>query len=145
MTVNGTGPPTEWYTFETYENNLDESSVPGAPTSIRGKLFFSFKLILTLLILIFFNFITISNGFAVKAGADSINVMWSPPKDTNILVRYYTISWGKGAPGGKTEKVDGKQRYFVIKNLGNFIYFWKLFLIFKVKTVLHRIAGYDLF
>lgn len=88
MTVNGTGPPTEWYTFETYENNLDESSVPGAPTSIR-----------------------------VKAGADSINVMWSPPKDTNILVRYYTISWGKGAPGGKTEKVDGKQRYFVIKNL----------------------------
>lgn len=88
MTVNGTGPPTEWHTLETYENDLDESTVPGAPTSIRAK-----------------------------ASSDSINVMWSPPKDTNIMVRYYTISWGKGAPGGKTEKVDGKQRYFVIKNL----------------------------
>lgn len=58
-----------------------------------------------------------------KAGSDSINVMWSPPKDTNILVRYYSISWGKGAPGGNAERVDGKQRYFVIKNLGICFYF----------------------
>lgn len=36
MTVNGTGPPTEWHTFETYESDLDESTAPGPPTAIRG-------------------------------------------------------------------------------------------------------------
>lgn len=27
MNVNGSGPPTEWYTVETYDNDLDETQV----------------------------------------------------------------------------------------------------------------------
>lgn len=29
MTVNGTGPFSDWSNIETYENDLDESQVPG--------------------------------------------------------------------------------------------------------------------
>lgn len=35
--VNGTGPPTEWIKIETYENDLDETKVPNAPSNLRGK------------------------------------------------------------------------------------------------------------
>jgi hypothetical protein len=37
LNVNGTGPPTEWYTIETYENDLDESQVPDMPSALKGK------------------------------------------------------------------------------------------------------------
>lgn len=40
QTVNGTGPPTEWYTVETYQNDLDESQVPGPPTNLKGIFIF---------------------------------------------------------------------------------------------------------
>lgn len=40
INVNGTGPPTEWISVETYENDLDESRVPDAPSPLQGK--FSF-------------------------------------------------------------------------------------------------------
>lgn len=36
MTVNGSGPMTEWLTAETFENDLDESQVPEPPSSLRG-------------------------------------------------------------------------------------------------------------
>lgn len=36
MTVNGSGPMTDWLTVETYENDLDESQVPEPPSSLRG-------------------------------------------------------------------------------------------------------------
>lgn len=36
LNVNGTGPPTEWYTIETYENDLDESQVPDMPSALKG-------------------------------------------------------------------------------------------------------------
>jgi len=36
LTVNGSGPFTEWQHIETYENDLDESQVPGAPGWIRS-------------------------------------------------------------------------------------------------------------
>ncbi|KAL1140726.1 hypothetical protein AAG570_000656, partial [Ranatra chinensis] len=88
MTVNGTGPPTDWYNIETYENDLDESTVPDAPNSMK-----------------------------VKPSADSITVMWSPPKNPNIMVRDYTIGWGKGIPDEYFWKLDGKQRFYVIKQL----------------------------
>lgn len=39
MNVNGTGPPTDWFDIETYENDLDESRVPDEPGPLRGKLF----------------------------------------------------------------------------------------------------------
>jgi len=37
LNVNGSGPPTEWYTVETYENDLDESQVPDMPSGLKGK------------------------------------------------------------------------------------------------------------
>uniref|UniRef100_A0A0A9YF81 Fibronectin type-III domain-containing protein n=1 Tax=Lygus hesperus TaxID=30085 RepID=A0A0A9YF81_LYGHE len=88
MTVNGTGPPTDWYTIETYEKDLDESTVPDEPSDIKAK-----------------------------ANGDSITVSWSPPKNTNIIVRDYVITWGKGIPDEYAERLDGKQRSHVIKNL----------------------------
>lgn len=36
LTVNGSGPMTEWLTAETFENDLDESQVPEPPSSLRG-------------------------------------------------------------------------------------------------------------
>lgn len=36
LNANGTGPPTDWHTIETYEKDLDESTVPGAPLGMRG-------------------------------------------------------------------------------------------------------------
>lgn len=33
---NGTGPPTEWFEIETYENDLDESRVPDSPGPLKG-------------------------------------------------------------------------------------------------------------
>lgn len=37
MTVNGTGPFTEWTTIETYESDLTETHVPGKPTITNSK------------------------------------------------------------------------------------------------------------
>lgn len=42
MTVNGTGPFTEWHHIETYESDLDETQVPGKPAFIRSEYFISF-------------------------------------------------------------------------------------------------------
>ena len=38
LTVNGSGPTTEWILVETFENDLDESQVPEPPSSLRGNL-----------------------------------------------------------------------------------------------------------
>jgi hypothetical protein len=47
--------------------------------------------------------------------------MWAPPTSNSILVRGYTIGWGKGIPDEYTKVVDNKQRYFVIDNLSKSI------------------------
>jgi hypothetical protein len=47
--------------------------------------------------------------------------MWAPPTSNSILVRGYTIGWGKGIPDEYTKVVDNKQRYFVIDNLSESI------------------------
>ncbi|KAG7210321.1 hypothetical protein KM043_011860 [Ampulex compressa] len=86
--VNGTGPWTEWITTETYENDLDETKVPNAPSNLR-----------------------------TKAMSDSISVWWNPPKDQSIKVRGYKLGWGKGYPDVDIHVLDGKQRYFSIENL----------------------------
>ena len=46
--------------------------------------------------------------------------MWSPPTSNSILVRGYTIGWGRGIPDEYTKVVDNKQRYFVIDNLSKY-------------------------
>lgn len=38
ININGTSPPSEWITVETYKNDLDESRVPDEPGPLRGDL-----------------------------------------------------------------------------------------------------------
>ncbi|XP_046681889.1 neogenin isoform X3 [Homalodisca vitripennis] len=88
VNVNGTGPPTDWYNVETYENDLDESIVPDVPSTMK-----------------------------VKPSTDSITVSWTPPVSTEVLVRGYYIGWGKGIPDMYYKILDSKQRYYVIEGL----------------------------
>ena len=88
LTVNGTGPSTGWIHAFTFESDLDETVVPDPPSSLRAK-----------------------------SSDDSIAIMWKPPSSNKILVRGYTIGWGKGIPDEYTKVVDNKQRYFVIEDL----------------------------
>ena len=48
---------------------------------------------------------------------NSISVSWNPPSNQNVMVRGYTIGWGKGIPDVYSKLVDGKQRAFVIEKL----------------------------
>ncbi|XP_047665587.1 netrin receptor DCC [Tachysurus fulvidraco] len=89
MTVNGTGPSSEWYTAETPENDLDETQVPNQPSSLH-----------------------------VRPLPNSIIMSWTPPLNPNILVRGYIIGYGVGSPYADTVRVDSKQRYYSIENLG---------------------------
>ncbi|XP_050970521.1 neogenin 1a isoform X3 [Labeo rohita] len=88
ITVNGTGPATDWTTAETFESDLDETTVPDAPSSLH-----------------------------VRPLVNSIVVSWTPPENQDIVVRGYTISYGIGSPHAQTIKVDYKQRYYTIENL----------------------------
>ncbi|TSL28293.1 Netrin receptor DCC [Bagarius yarrelli] len=88
MTVNGTGPSSEWYTAETPENDLDETQVPNQPSSLH-----------------------------VRPLPNSIIMSWTPPLNPNILVRGYIIGYGVGSPYADTVRVDSKQRYYSIENL----------------------------
>uniref|UniRef100_A0A4W6F1B5 Neogenin n=1 Tax=Lates calcarifer TaxID=8187 RepID=A0A4W6F1B5_LATCA len=88
MTVNGTGPATEWTTAETFESDLDESRVPDQPSSLH-----------------------------VRPLINSIVVSWTPPENQDIVVRGYTIGYGIGSPHAQTIKVDYKQRYYTIESL----------------------------
>ncbi|XP_063737566.1 neogenin 1a [Eleginops maclovinus] len=88
ITVNGTGPATEWTTAETFESDLDESRVPDQPSSLH-----------------------------VRPLVNSIVVSWTPPENQDIVVRGYTIGYGIGSPHAQTIKVDYKQRYYTIENL----------------------------
>ncbi|KAM4527367.1 netrin receptor DCC isoform 1-T1 [Odontesthes bonariensis] len=88
MTVNGSGPASEWYAAETPENDLDESQVPDQPSSLH-----------------------------VRPLPNSIIMSWTPPLSPNILVRGYIIGYGVGSPYADTVRVDSKQRYYSIENL----------------------------
>ncbi|XP_062418005.1 LOW QUALITY PROTEIN: neogenin 1a [Pungitius pungitius] len=88
MTVNGTGPATDWTTAETFESDLDESRVPDQPSSLH-----------------------------VRPLVNSIVVSWTPPENQDIVVRGYGIGYGIGSPHAQTIKVDYKQRYYTIENL----------------------------
>jgi len=47
-------------------------------------------------------------------------ITWSPPKDKSIIVREYTLGWGKGVPDVYKEKINPKIRQYEIKNLGKY-------------------------
>lgn len=54
----------------------------------------------------------------VRPLVNSIVVSWTPPENQDIVVRGYTIGYGIGSPHSQTIKVDYKQRYYTIENLG---------------------------
>ncbi|XP_032100655.1 neogenin isoform X10 [Sapajus apella] len=88
LTINGTGPATDWLSAETFESDLDETRVPEVPSSLH-----------------------------VRPLVTSIVVSWTPPDNQNIVVRGYAIGYGIGSPHAQTIKVDYKQRYYTIENL----------------------------
>ncbi|KAG9489611.1 hypothetical protein GDO78_005527 [Eleutherodactylus coqui] len=89
MTVNGSGPATDWISAETFENDLDESRVPDVPSSLH-----------------------------VRPLVTSIVVSWTPPENQHqVVVRGYAIGYGLGSPHAQTVRVDHKQRYYTIENL----------------------------
>ncbi|XP_056428753.1 neogenin isoform X5 [Hyla sarda] len=89
MTVNGSGPATDWVSAETFENDLDESRVPDVPSSLH-----------------------------VRPLVTSIVVSWTPPENQHqVVVRGYAIGYGLGSPHAQTVRVDHKQRYYTIENL----------------------------
>ncbi|KAM9066394.1 neogenin isoform 7-T7 [Sarcophilus harrisii] len=88
LTVNGTGPATDWMSAETFESDLDETRVPEVPSSLH-----------------------------VRPLITSIVVSWTPPENQNIVVRGYAIGYGLGSPHAQTIRVDYKQRYYTIENL----------------------------
>ncbi|CAG7836151.1 unnamed protein product, partial [Allacma fusca] len=88
LNINGTGPFTEWLNAMTYQRDLDETQVPDKPESLHAH-----------------------------AMTDSITISWSPPRNTNIMVRGYTIGWGKGIPDEYNKLVDGKRRFFTLDKL----------------------------
>jgi hypothetical protein len=49
---------------------------------------------------------------------NAITLTWAPTPARSIMVRGYTIGWGKGIPDVYTQLVEGKQRYFTIEKLG---------------------------
>lgn len=87
-TVNGTGPATEWSAAETFESDLDESQVPGVPSSLH-----------------------------VRPLVNRIVVSWTPPENQDVLVRGYKIGYGIGSPHAHTVTLDYKQRFYSIDNL----------------------------
>jgi neogenin len=88
LNANGTGPPTDWMTASTLDNDLDESRVPDPPTNLR-----------------------------VRPAVDSVHVTWTPASGKNVMVRGYTIGWGPGIPDVFSQVVEGKERYYHIQNL----------------------------
>ncbi len=127
MTVNGTGPATDWTSAETFESDLDgknrqiscehwclirmincnfagslvsETTVPDVPSSLH-----------------------------VRPLVNSIVVSWTPPENQDIVVRGYSIGYGIGSPHAQTIKVDYKQRYYTIENLSKILLYnnsaWK--------------------
>ncbi|XP_075166729.1 neogenin protein frazzled isoform X2 [Haematobia irritans] len=88
MTVNGSGPFTEWYRVMTLENDLDETQVPGRPV-----------------------------WMGIHAGADTIALHWGPPQQHEIKIRNYVLGWGRGIPDENAVELKETDRYYVLKDL----------------------------
>lgn len=147
MTVNGTGPATEWTTAETFESDLDGKK------KLKKHLLYSIHtdqtrtsqlvLVMCLVSLFYCSFLAFNqlklknfnlafpafpspesrvpdqpSSLHVRPLINSIVVSWTPPENQDIVVRGYTIGYGIGSPHAQTIKVDYKQRYYTIENLG---------------------------
>lgn len=60
----------------------------------------------------------VPSSLHVRPLVNSIVVSWTPPENQDIVVRGYSIGYGIGSPHAQTIKVDYKQRYYTIENLG---------------------------
>ncbi|XP_029408057.2 neogenin isoform X6 [Bactrocera dorsalis] len=88
MTVNGSGPFTEWNRVMTLENDLDETQVPGKPVWIN-----------------------------IVPGGDNIALHWGPPQQHEIKIRSYVLGWGRGIPDENIIELKESERYYVLKKL----------------------------
>ncbi|XP_073845081.1 neogenin protein frazzled isoform X3 [Musca autumnalis] len=88
MTVNGSGPFTEWNRVMTLENDLDETQVPGRPVWI-----------------------------GIHPGADTIALHWGPPQQHEIKIRNYVLGWGRGIPDENAVELKETDRYYLLKDL----------------------------
>nr|XP_036223423.1 neogenin isoform X9 [Bactrocera oleae] len=88
MTVNGSGPFTEWNRVMTLENDLDETQVPGKPVWI-----------------------------GIHPGGDNIALHWGPPQQHEIKIRSYVLGWGRGIPDENIIELKESERYYVLKKL----------------------------
>jgi hypothetical protein len=93
MNVNGSGPATDWFSAETFSQDLGEFTVPDIPASLKAR----------------------------PGGPSSIIVSWTPPADQSIMVRGFTLGWGKGVPDEFVKQIlDVKQRSDEITGLGKY-------------------------
>lgn len=82
-------------------------------------------------IFLFFSFFAESqvpdqpSSLHVRPLPNSIIMSWTPPLSPNILVRGYIIGYGVGSPYAETVRVDSKQRYYSIENLGKNVLHYK--------------------
>ncbi|XP_050305807.1 neogenin isoform X2 [Anthonomus grandis grandis] len=88
MNINGTGPPSDWIEFDTFQNDLDESVVPDQPRDLK-----------------------------YRPTYEKLFLIWSPPANQNVRVRSYIIGWGKGIPDQYTVEQEERNRTFVIEGL----------------------------
>lgn len=88
LTVNGTGPFSEWMKAETFAMDLDETQVPGKPSWV-----------------------------SVRPENGRIYMQWTPPEQKEVKVRSYVIGWGIGIPDEHTFVLPEFNRYYELKNL----------------------------
>lgn len=89
LTVNGSGPTTPWENARTYHSDLDESQVPPRPARLQAT-----------------------------PRANSIVVQWATPApDSKILVRGYTLGYGRGIADVYQVRLDADTHDYTIKNL----------------------------
>lgn len=87
LTINGSGPYSEWLNFLLNFSDKDDYQVLGPVTSLK-----------------------------LEGRGSEIHLSWAPPQSDGT-VRGYKISWGPGIPDVHHELVPAGERYHVIKNL----------------------------
>lgn len=123
ITVNGTGPATDWTTAETFESDLDgknwQISCKRRCLIRMTKCNFAGSLVSETTVP------DVPSSLHVRPLVNSIVVSWTPPENQDIVVRGYTIGYGIGSPHAQTIKVDYKQRYYTIENLSKILHYNK--------------------
>lgn len=51
---------------------------------------------------------------------DHIRVRWQPPAQRNVMLRGYTLGWGRGVPDIYSKIVDSNKHNYIIDKLGTY-------------------------